>query len=240
VSSCDAWGGLMTEADKGKARLGCVRVDGLEVVRDGRCILRIDALELFPSRLTAVLGPSGSGKTTLLHVLAGLIRPDGGTLELRFEDGSSGPLRRGDAALVPQAFGLVAALSVAENVALGARLAKRRIDHAAVAKVLEEVGLDGVERRLVRELSGGQQQRVAVARALVLAPRILLADEPTSELDAGNRERILHLLEDLASKGAMVVVASHDPAVAEAASAVVALADGERVASPQSSPSDRG
>jgi putative ABC transport system ATP-binding protein len=216
-----------------------VRVHGLEVVRDGRRILALEELEVSSGRVTAVLGPSGSGKTTLLHVLAGLIRPDGGVVEL-VEGESSRPLRRGDGALVPQAFGLVAALTVAENVALGARLAKRRLGDGAISHALEEVGLDGLERRLVRELSGGQQQRVAVARALVLAPAILLADEPTSELDAGNRERILELLKALAANGSLVVVASHDPVVAETASAVVALADGELAASPPSLPSGKG
>lgn len=216
-----------------------VRVHGLEVVRDGRRILAVEELEVSSGRMTAVLGPSGSGKTTLLHVLAGLIRPDGGAVEL-VEGESSRPLRRGDGALVPQAFGLVAALTVAENVALGARLAKRRLGDGAITHALAEVGLDGLERRLVRELSGGQQQRVAVARALVLAPAILLADEPTSELDAGNRERVLELLRALAANGSLVVVASHDPVVAETASAVVALADGELAASPPSLPSGRG
>jgi putative ABC transport system ATP-binding protein len=216
-----------------------VRLRAVEVVREGRRILAVDGLEVLSGRVTAVLGPSGSGKTTLLHVLAGLIRPDGGTVEV-FGPGAARPLRRGDAALVPQAFGLVAALTVAENVALGARLARRRLDDGAIARALEEVGLDGLGRRLVRELSGGQQQRVAVARALVLAPPILLADEPTSELDAANRERVLELLHALASSGSLVVVASHDPVVAATASAVVALADGELAASPPSLPSGTG
>lgn len=180
-------------------------------------------------QLLAVRGPSGAGKSTLLALLGGLIAPADGTVTL---DGS--PVVVGDLALrrrvglVLQGYGLVTALTARENVAI--TLQARAIDRGEVrsrtAESLADVGLADVADHLVEDLSGGQMQRVAIARALVVRPDVLLADEPTGELDADNRAKMIDLLEAAARRGAIVIVASHDPDVVERCDAVVTLEGG--------------
>jgi putative ABC transport system ATP-binding protein len=175
----------------------------LVVERAGRRILDRASLTVAGGERVAVTGPSGAGKTTLLHVLAGLERPDRGTVRI-------GPTRR--VGIVFQGHGLVSLLTAAENVevALQAeRLARAEVRERAAA-ALQAVGLGPGHDRLVEELSSGQQQRVAVARALVVRPDVLLADEPTAELDTVTREAVLELLLAAASYGAAVVFATHD------------------------------
>jgi ABC-type lipoprotein export system ATPase subunit len=175
----------------------------LVVERAGRRILDRASLTVAGGERVAVTGPSGAGKTTLLHVLAGLERPDGGTVRV-------GATRR--VGIVFQGHGLVSLLTAAENVevALQAeRLARAEVRERAAA-ALQAVGLRPGRDRLVEELSSGQQQRVAVARALVVRPDVLLADEPTAELDMATREAVLELLLAAAGGGAAVVLATHD------------------------------
>jgi ABC-type lipoprotein export system ATPase subunit len=176
--------------------------------------------------LLAVCGPSGSGKSSLLSILGGLLQPGGGTVTL---DGA--PVAVGDlavrrrVAMVLQGYGLATALTARENVAIA--LQARRLPRAEVRQrtesTLSAVGLADVADHLVEDMSGGQQQRVAVARALAAAPDVLLADEPTAELDADNRERILDLLTNAARAGAVVVIASHDPDVVARCDSAVEL-----------------
>ncbi|WP_298212541.1 heme ABC exporter ATP-binding protein CcmA [Ferrimicrobium sp.] len=206
-----------------------VEVTDLVVRRDSMQILSVPELRLEAGELVAMIGPSGSGKTTLLHTICGLVRPDEGRVELVESDAHRRSADLHDTALVPQAFGLVAALTVAENVELGRKLWRGGGDLHPVEELLAVVGLDGLAHRLVRELSGGQQQRVAIARALAVAPRILVADEPTSELDAGNRERVMELLVAHAQAGNLVIVAAHDQTITEYATRSLTLADGEIV-----------
>jgi putative ABC transport system ATP-binding protein len=182
-----------------------------------------------PGRVLAVTGPSGAGKTTLLLAMAGLLRPRDGSVTL---DGQ--PLRnRNDAAargvvLIPQDNGLASILTAAENVQVAlmaggtAPAEARRL----TAETLERLGLSGQADQLVEEMSGGQQQRTAIARGLAVHGAVLLADEVTSELDAGNRQRVVDLLHDEARQGAAVVFATHDPEVAAACEAELHLADG--------------
>jgi putative ABC transport system ATP-binding protein len=179
----------------------------LVVERAGRRILDRASLTVAGGERVAVTGPSGAGKTTLLHVLAGLERPDTGTVRI-------GATRQAGrrVGIVFQGHGLVSLLTAAENVevALQAeRLARVEVRERAAA-VLQAVGLGPGHDRLVEELSSGQQQRVAVARALVVRPDVLLADEPTAELDAATREAVLDLLLAAAGDGAAVVLATHD------------------------------
>lgn len=195
------------------------RLDAADVVyrRGGRTVLDGASLDVASGELVAVLGPSGSGKSSLLAVLAGLEPPDGGTVML---DGA--PLRAGDAmqrlrfGLVLQGYGLLTLLTAAENVevALQARGIFGQEARTLADDALNELGLDGVSGKLVEKLSGGQQQRVAIARALVTTPDVVLADEPTAELDHGTQEVVLSSLRDAATRGAAVVVATHDPEVA--------------------------
>ncbi|MFI7490926.1 ABC transporter ATP-binding protein [Micromonospora echinaurantiaca] len=196
---------------------------------DAPPVLRGVSVAVHPGRVLALTGSSGAGKTTLLHAMAGLLRPRAGTVTV---DGQ--PLRDRDHAvtlgivLVPQDHGLAPILTAAENVQVvlvaGGMAAPRA--RQRTTGTLDRLGLSGQADQLVEELSGGQQQRAAIARGLALRGGVLLADEVTSELDAGNRQRVLDLLHDEARRGAAVVFATHDPEVAAACDAELHLADG--------------
>jgi putative ABC transport system ATP-binding protein len=171
----------------------------------------------------ALVGPSGSGKTTLLAALAGLGEPASGEVLL---DGE--PVRAGHTegiVVVLQGYGLVSLLTAAENVevALRADGEDPRIVGVPAREALEEVLLGEHADQLVEELSGGQQQRVAVARALALHPRVLLADEPTAEQDRATRAIVLTRLFDVVHAGGALVLATHDPEVAERCDRIVSL-----------------
>ena len=192
-----------------------------------RTILEDISVQVSSGRILAVRGPSGSGKSSLLTMLGGLIAPSGGTVTLDgapVTPGSDLALRR-RFGFILQGYGLVAALTARENVAvvLQAAAVPRAEVRSRVEAVLERVGLAPVADHLVEDLSGGQQQRVAVARALVTAADVLLADEPTAELDADNRGLIVSLLIERARAGAVVIIASHDPDVVDACDDVLDL-----------------
>ncbi|MBG6103354.1 ABC transporter ATP-binding protein [Micromonospora vinacea] len=196
---------------------------------DAPAVLTDISVTVRPGRVLALTGSSGAGKTTLLHAMAGLLRPRDGSVTV---DGK--PLRDRDHAvehrivLIPQDNGLAPILTAAENlqVALTADGATPPEARQQTAATLDLLGLCGQANQLVEELSGGQQQRTAVARGLALRGDVLLADEVTSELDAGNRQRILNLLHDEARRGAAVVFATHDPEVAAACEAELHLLEG--------------
>ncbi|HOA26318.1 MAG TPA: ABC transporter ATP-binding protein [Arachnia sp.] len=193
-------------------------------------------IEVHAGELTVVTGPSGSGKTTLLNLLGGLDRPTSGTVVL--DDGrvlSALPeaealaARRQRVGYVFQTFGLIPVLSAAENVEVPLRLA--RVDPAEraarVEAILERVGLSRHSRQRPHELSGGQQQRVGVARALVGEPDILIADEPTGQLDSDTAATIMDLIVELTrERGLASVVSTHDPLLIQRADRVVRLLDG--------------
>ena len=165
----------------------------------------------------AITGPSGSGKTTLLHLFAGLDVPTTGVIEWPAL-GHRTELRPGPVAVVFQAPSLMPPLDVLENVALPLLLlgASRAEAQRAAAVALERLGLDGLANKLPEELSGGQAQRVAAARVLAGRPRLILADEPTGQLDHANGALVVDaLVEAAAHSGAALVVNTHDPAVAE-------------------------
>jgi ABC-type lipoprotein export system ATPase subunit len=192
-----------------------------------RTILDGISVQASAGGVLAVRGPSGSGKSSLLTMLGGLIAPSGGTVTLdgaRVTPSSDLALRR-RFAFVLQSYGLVAALTARENVAVvlqAARVPRSEV-HSRVQAVLDQVRLAPVADHLVEDLSGGQQQRVAVARALVSAADVFLADEPTAELDADNRGLIVSLLIERARMGAAMVIASHDPDVVDACDDVLDL-----------------
>ena len=214
--------------DRNEPARGLV-AQALVLDQSGHGLLDDVSLSVTPGSMLAVTGPSGSGKTTLLGVLAGLVPPtsghvtcDGGPVGTPTE----GP-RRGTA-LVLQGNGLVPVLTAEENVAVAVRAigvpARETLARATAA--LERVGVADVAERLVAELSGGQAQRVAVARALAVRPDLLLADEPTSELDEANRDLIVAELRAECARGAAVVLATHDPEVAALCDAELHLVDG--------------
>jgi putative ABC transport system ATP-binding protein len=197
-----------------------------------RALAGVD-LDLAAGSFTAVMGPSGSGKTTLLSCAAGLDAVDAGEVWIGgesvggWDQGRLTRFRRDHLGFVFQDFQLVPYLTAAQNVALPLRLARRRVDRARVAGLLERVGLDRHGQRLPGELSGGQQQRVAIARALVTAPDVLFADEPTGALDTASARQVLGLLRAAADHDRQtIVMVTHDPIAAAYADAVVFLLDG--------------
>jgi lipoprotein-releasing system ATP-binding protein len=164
----------------------------------------------------AVLGPSGSGKSTLLHLMAGLDKPTSGFVRWPAL-GQEAELRPDQICMVFQTPSLLPTLTVIENVELSWLLSKRSEAEArqAASRTLEKLGLSAIANRLPDELSGGQMQRVAVARALVCEPQLILADEPTGQLDSVTASKLIEALIELASNaGAALVVATHDTAVA--------------------------
>jgi putative ABC transport system ATP-binding protein len=188
--------------------------------------------------LVAVRGRSGAGKTTLLNLIGGLDRPTSGRIRVGdVEVTTAGErdllaLRRDTVGFVFQSFGLIPILSAAENVGVPMRLARaapaERDERVAV--LLELVGLGGHARQRPHELSGGQQQRVALARALANDPRLLIADEPTGQLDSETGRSIMDLIRAVVrARGMTALVATHDPALIDVADRVLVLRDGEVV-----------
>jgi putative ABC transport system ATP-binding protein len=203
--------------------------------------LRGVSLTADAGRLVAVRGRSGSGKTTLLNVLGGLDHPTSGQVFIDGHEVSAMSedqlvdVRRRSVAFIFQAFGLVPILSAAENVEVPLRLvrAPSRDRDARVRELLSMVGLGDRMKHRPHELSGGEQQRVAIARALANRPRILLADEPTGQLDSETGHVIMLLLRDVVrTEGVTAVVATHDPIMLDVADRVVELRDGELVSHP--------
>jgi ABC-type lipoprotein export system ATPase subunit len=194
-------------------------------------------LELAPGETLAVMGPSGCGKSTLLHLLGGLERPSTGEvwLEGRRIDGLSekglARLRRQAIGFVFQAFHLVEELTAAENVELPALLAgcSPRAARRRAAELLEQVGLTDRTGHLPSELSGGQRQRVAIARALSNEPLVVLADEPTGNLDSATTLDVLRLLDGLRSAGQTLLIVTHDARIAATADRLISMRDGALV-----------
>ncbi len=195
------------------------------------------SLTVVPGELLAIVGRSGSGKTTLLNLIAGLDRPDEGAVFLDGREITSASeaeltaLRRGHIGFVFQSFGLLPLLSAAENIALALRIAgaSGRDEAQRTRELLAMVGLSARAGHRPYELSGGEQQRVAVARALANRPRLLIADEPTGELDTVTGAQIFGLLQQAASEGVTIVMATHDPLIVDYAHRVVEMADGRLV-----------
>jgi putative ABC transport system ATP-binding protein len=181
---------------------------------------------------TALMGPSGSGKSTFLHCAALLDRPTSGGVFLEGQDLTAmseralTKLRRNRIGFVFQSFNLMPALTVVDNVTLPLRLAGKRPNRKLVDEVIERTGLAARRKHRPGELSGGQQQRVAIARALVTNPAILLADEPTGNLDSRTSEEIMGIFQQLNEEGKTVVLITHEPDIAQHAKRVVHMRDG--------------
>jgi putative ABC transport system ATP-binding protein len=200
--------------------------------------LRDISFEVEPGTMVALVGRSGSGKTTLLNVIGGLDRPDEGAVTVDGvdvtaldEDGLS-QLRRERVSYVFQTFGLIPVLSAAENVGVPLRLARAepKERERRVELLLDLVGLSGHAAQRPGELSGGQQQRVAIARALAASPRLLIADEPTGQLDAETGLAVMALIRGIVeSEGVTALVSTHDPVMMALADRVVRIADGQLI-----------
>jgi len=197
--------------------------------------LRGVSLHVAPGEVVVVVGPSGSGKSTLLNCLAGLDNPSGGTVRVEGQrishqpEGVRARLRADHIGMMFQSASLIQHLSVAANVQLSQSLS-RRSGHIAVAELLASLGMSDRLKAYPAELSGGEAARAALAVALANDPPVLLADEPTGELDGASEDRLLALLTRRAGEGKAVLVASHSPAVRHIADRVVTLADGLVVA----------
>lgn len=192
-----------------------------------RIVLRLSALALAPGEHCALLGASGSGKTTLLHVLAGILPPSEGRVQLEGDDLYAPPRsdrwRAERIGVVPQRLHLIDSLSALDNVRLAQSLVGRR-DDAGADHALTALSLGEQRLRRPSRLSTGQQQRVAIARAVVNRPRLLLADEPTSALDDDHADRAIDLLIAAADAcGALLVVATHDARVRRRFARVIEL-----------------
>ena len=195
------------------------------------------SLEVAPGESVAIVGPSGCGKSTLLYLLGGLERPTAGTLRLaghpleQMPEAGLARLRRRALGFVFQSFHLVDELTASENVELPTLLAgaSPRKARERAAELLERVGLENRADHLPSALSGGQQQRVAIARALANAPHVVLADEPTGNLDSAATTDVLRLFEQLRADGQTVVIVTHDERMAATADRLISMRDGRFV-----------
>ena len=206
-----------------------LRVEKLAKHYGGAAVFEQVSFEVARGELVAILGESGVGKSTLLNALAGLDAPSHGSVELAgralhgLDDTALAHWRRANVGFVFQAFHVLPHLSVAQNIALPLLLLGRP-DAARVAQMLAAVGLAGFDERLPRTLSGGQLQRVAIARALVHRPPLVLADEPTGNLDPDTAERVIELLAtQVRAEGAACVLVTHSKAAAARADRVLRL-----------------
>jgi ABC-type lipoprotein export system ATPase subunit len=217
-----------------------VRARGLvKSYGEGRAAVRVlDGADVDVERgeLVAIVGRSGSGKSTLLHVLGGLDRADAGTIEVAgtrlhdLDERGLTAVRRRQVGFVFQAFHLLPELSGLENVLLPAQLARDGSEAAPRARnLIAQLGLTDVARRLPTTLSGGEQQRLAIARALVNDPPLVLADEPTGNLDEQSGGEVLSLLRRVADTGRAVVLVTHDRAGTALADRMLRLQDGRLV-----------
>ncbi len=194
-------------------------------------------LTIEPNTFWVVMGPSGSGKSTLLYLLGGLDRPTSGQIRVgdqaidSLDENALAVYRRRMVGFIFQSFNLIQSMTALENVAFPMRFAhiSRKVRVQRAKELMHRVGLDGREFHKPTELSGGQQQRVAIARSLVNDPQLILADEPTGNLDTASGASIMQLLSDLHHSGRTVLVVTHDPRMKRFATHTVYLLDGRIV-----------
>jgi putative ABC transport system ATP-binding protein len=214
---------------EGRGLTRTFRTDGVTV----DALKNID-LSVEQGEFVAVMGPSGCGKSTLLHILGGLDRPTAGEVFLRekrvdgLSEGRWAKLRRSEIGFVFQFFNLISNLSAGDNVELPALLAGTSVRDARTRRgeLFAQLGLDEIAGKVPSRLSGGEQQRVALARALVNRPAVLLADEPTGNLDSDSTREVLGLLREHHNAGQTILLVTHDARVASAADRVVRMRDG--------------
>ena len=195
-------------------------------------------IRIEPGEFAAVVGRSGSGKSTLLHMLGGLDRPDSGQVLVegkdifRLKDDRLAVFRRRKIGFVFQSYNLVPSLNVWENIVLPIGLDGRKVDRDFVMDLVERIGMEDRLRALPGTLSGGQQQRVAIARALASRPAIILADEPTGNLDSRTEIEVVSLLKNCVTEyGQTLVMITHDETIAQMADRMIVIEDGKVVQS---------
>lgn len=198
---------------------------------DGQIVLKGINLDIYENEFVTLLGPSGCGKTTLLRILGGFLDADEGSVMFDGEEISQKPPYERELNTVFQKYALFPHLSVYENIAFGLKIKKMSKDiiDQKVMKMLKLIGLEGYEDKNTTLLSGGQQQRVAIARAIAQAPPIILADEPTGNLDSHSTGEIMQILRELHKEGRTVILITHDNDIAERADRVIRISDGRIV-----------
>jgi putative ABC transport system ATP-binding protein len=201
--------------------------------------LRSIDLHIAEGEFVAIMGPSGCGKSTLLNVIGLIDRPTSGRYLFRsaevadFDEAARARLRRDNLGFVFQSFNLIDELTIAENIELGLvyRLWAGRERKARVEAAMDRVGIAHRARHYPHQLSGGQQQRAAIARAIVGQPALILADEPTGNLDSENGQQVMDILRSLNGEGTTIVMVTHSPAHADVAERVVNMLDGRIIVS---------
>ena len=193
-------------------------------------------LEIEEGKFTVILGKSGSGKSTLLNIIGGLDSYDDGKISVdgfdykNADDKIMSNFRCRKIGFVFQSYNLIPVLNVFENITFPINISGEKIDDGYIADVIKELGLEGKEKSFPNQLSGGQQQRVAIARALANKPKIILADEPTGNLDTAMSEDVLHLLTaGVKEHGHTLVMITHEPDIAKYADRVITIEDGKIV-----------
>ena len=205
--------------------------------RGSSAVRAVDNVDISIGRgeFVSVIGRSGSGKSTLLHLLGGLDRPTSGRVYLSdidlysVKEDKLAVIRRRRIGFIFQAFNLVSSLNVWENVVMPLGLDDRKVNRQWVSEVLDTLGIGGKKQNLPETLSGGQQQRVAIARAIVTRPDVILADEPTGNLDSKNGKEVMELLSELHKEGTTIVMVTHSLHDANYADRIINMFDGEIV-----------
>ncbi len=200
------------------------------------CALDDVSFSVNKGEFLSIIGPSGSGKSTLLHILGGVDRPTDGHVYLQGQDiyrqneEQLAIFRRREVGLIYQFYNLIPVLDVEENITLPVLMDGRTVDKKWLAELMDVLGLKGRERHLPNQLSGGQQQRVSIGRALMNVPSVVLADEPTGNLDSHNSQEIVELLKMSNQKyGQTLIVITHDENIALQADRILAIEDGKIV-----------
>ena len=196
--------------------------------------LRDVSFSVNEGEFVAIIGPSGSGKSTLLHILGGVDRPTAGKVYMNGKDvyqqkeDQLAIFRRRQVGLIYQFYNLIPILNVVENMTLPVLMDGREIDQEFLAELITTLGLEGKEKSLPNQLSGGQQQRTSIGRALMTSPLVVLADEPTGNLDSKNSQDIIDLLKASNKKyNQTLIVITHDEKIALQADRIIAIEDGE-------------
>ena len=194
------------------------------------------SFEVEAGEFIAIIGSSGSGKSTLMHLMGGVDRPTSGTVRLQSQDifdrsdEELAVFRRREVGLVYQFYNLIPVLNVVENLSLPVLMDGRKVNQKRLNGLIESLGLTGKEHCLPNQLSGGQQQRIAIGRALMNAPSVILADEPTGNLDSKNSAEIMHLLrESNRTYKQTLILITHDEDIALMADRIIAIEDGRIV-----------
>lgn len=193
-------------------------------------------LQIERGKFTAIVGRSGSGKSTLLHLIGGLDRPDEGHVIIdgkdifSLKDNELAQFRRRKIGFIFQDYNLIPSLNVWENIVLPLGLDNRKVNQEEVTDILKQIGLEDKKNALSNVLSGGQKQRTAIARALVIKPAIILADEPTGNLDSQTEIEVMNLLKSCVRKyGQTLVMITHDETIAQMADRIIEIEDGKVV-----------